>query len=175
AFIMELSKGESNISIIELDLIPIADHENKVYCKCFLCAEEGYDSAWVSKKLSQTSEPSSDENDVQINNYKIKSDPNYNFSNVDVNTDILYEIQDSFLPDIDIEIQNLSETPKYSEISQESSDSEYSIQENFSDCNSALNDLSSEDSEDNYSDYSKCDDFFDSESFEDNYSDYSPN
>ncbi|CAG8785465.1 16185_t:CDS:1, partial [Racocetra fulgida] len=40
-----------------------------------------------------------------------------------------------------MEIQNLSKTLKYNEISQESSDSEYSIQKDFSDYNSALNDF----------------------------------
>ncbi|CAG8777408.1 25850_t:CDS:1, partial [Racocetra persica] len=46
-----LSEGESNISIIELDLISTADHENKVYCKYFLCANKDYSGAWVSKSI----------------------------------------------------------------------------------------------------------------------------
>ncbi|CAG8744063.1 26647_t:CDS:2, partial [Dentiscutata erythropus] len=41
-----LSEKESNNSIIELDLMPIACHKNKVYCKCLLYAEKGYAGAW---------------------------------------------------------------------------------------------------------------------------------
>ncbi|CAG8785153.1 16158_t:CDS:1, partial [Racocetra persica] len=41
---------DSEASDIELDTEHvITDHNNKVYCKYHLCAEEGYGSAWVSK------------------------------------------------------------------------------------------------------------------------------
>ncbi|CAG8842454.1 30980_t:CDS:1, partial [Racocetra persica] len=37
---------------IELDTEHvITNHNNKVYCRCHLCAKEGYSSAWVSKNI----------------------------------------------------------------------------------------------------------------------------
>ncbi|CAG8811542.1 311_t:CDS:2, partial [Racocetra persica] len=97
-FIIELSEEKNDISIIELDLIPTANRENKVYCKYFLCAEEGYGSTWKStiayseplnSELSQTSEPSSssDENDKDFSdcnsalNVLGSEDPEDNYSN----------------------------------------------------------------------------------------------
>ncbi|CAG8814376.1 8024_t:CDS:1, partial [Racocetra fulgida] len=42
---MEFSE-ESDASIIELDLLPTADHKDQVYCKCSSCAEKGYGGNW---------------------------------------------------------------------------------------------------------------------------------
>lgn len=40
----------STVSTIELDIeVSDGDHTNQVYCRCSLCAERGYGSAWVSR------------------------------------------------------------------------------------------------------------------------------
>ncbi|CAG8576762.1 11458_t:CDS:2, partial [Dentiscutata heterogama] len=155
---MELSNRESDTSLIELDLTPISSQENEIYCKCFLCTEEGHSGAW--KPIVIYSESS---------NLELSSDEN----------------NDSYSPKINMETQSLFEISKDSEILQESSNSEYLVWEDFSDCNRALNNfLGSEDFND-YSDHSIWEDFFNynrslndflsSESSEDDYSDYSQN
>ncbi|CAG8651411.1 9750_t:CDS:2 [Dentiscutata erythropus] len=43
-------RKNSEASDIELDTEHvITDNNNKVYCRCYLCAEEGYGGAWISK------------------------------------------------------------------------------------------------------------------------------
>ncbi|CAG8780541.1 10590_t:CDS:2, partial [Gigaspora margarita] len=46
----DTGKIDSEASDIELDTEHvITNYNNKVYCRYYLCAEEGYGSAWVSK------------------------------------------------------------------------------------------------------------------------------
>ncbi|CAG8740588.1 17822_t:CDS:1, partial [Cetraspora pellucida] len=57
----------------------------------------------------------------------------YNFSDVNINMDTSFGIQDLFLPEINMETQSSSKISIDSEISQESSDSECLVLEDFSD------------------------------------------
>ncbi|CAG8782186.1 12800_t:CDS:2, partial [Racocetra persica] len=141
---MEFSE-DSDVSIIELDLMPTADHKDQVYCKCCSCAEKGYGGNWVSKRTrtrhkktqrthqkptvvsseSSNSELLSDKDNDQIND-KQKPVCGQDLSWLDsvIEMQNSFEIQDSFLPDVNAETssenQELVTSSSDNEISQKS-------------------------------------------------------
>ncbi|CAG8817674.1 7755_t:CDS:2, partial [Gigaspora margarita] len=146
---MEFSE-KSDASIIELDLMPTADHKNQVYCKCSSCAKKSYSSNW-----SSNSELLSDENNDH-DKLKPVCDQDLSWLDSDIEMQNSFETQDLFL--LDINAKTLSETSSKiqdsvisssdNEILQKSSNSESFLENEFFTYNTTSDDFS--DSEDNY-------------------------
>jgi hypothetical protein len=163
-------ENSSEASSIELDLeISDNDHANKVYCRCFLCAEEGHGGAWVSKNtrtrhmkshcarqrpiLAESSSSSSGSESPSDNTYNIMDidndepiQPN-ELSLPDENTyELLVQPNDLFLSDAEAET-SLSDRES-SPYTQENDASDGFLQESYYDETSS--DSSSEDDNSQY-------------------------